>query len=556
MSLVISTTEEVTEVTTVDDVTTVNVSETPVVVSEQVLGISGPKGDTGATGATGATGPSGVVSVTAPITNSGTSTAAIIGINAGVANGVATLDGSGLVPTTQLPPLAVNDTFVVASQAAMLALTAQVGDIAVRTDVTKTFILTASPASTLGNWQEILTPPGVTSVTASSPLTGGTITSTGTIGIQSASTTQSGAVQLNDTTSSTSTTQAATANIVRTVNATLSTHTSSTGTSVHGATSTNSPGQIVARDASGNFSAGTITATGLTTTGPITVATTTSGTLTIGNASGAASGKIALNSGNAGGTTTVQNTNGLGVSNTVSLPTSTTTLVGRDTQDTLTNKTLTSPVISSISNTGTLTLPTSTGTVALTSQIPAATFPPFVSTTAAGTDQLYKPASPVSTTAFTPVTGTTYYLPFYVGVQTTFDRIGFTQSGAGSGNVRLGIYNDGGGYPTTVLADAGQVAYGTASTTYTATFSTAQTLAIGWYWLAWNRQSGTTGTFFQLVSGNSALGTQANRLFSPTSAGTFGSYTDTSSGTGVFVTTSLGVLTASGNMPLIYLRAQ
>src|SRR6056300_636203 len=37
---------------------------------------------------------------------------------------------------------------------------------------------------------------------------------------------------------------------------------------------------------------------------------------------------------------------------------------------TLTNKTLTSPVISTISNTGTLTLPTSTGTIALTSDIP------------------------------------------------------------------------------------------------------------------------------------------------------------------------------------------
>ena len=39
---------------------------------------------------------------------------------------------------------------------------------------------------------------------------------------------------------------------------------------------------------------------------------------------------------------------------------------------TLTNKTLTSPVISTISNTGTLTLPTSTGTVALTSDITTA----------------------------------------------------------------------------------------------------------------------------------------------------------------------------------------
>lgn len=42
------------------------------------------------------------------------------------------------------------------------------------------------------------------------------------------------------------------------------------------------------------------------------------------------------------------------------------------TAQTLTNKTLTSPVISTITNTGTLTLPTTTGTLALTSEIPAA----------------------------------------------------------------------------------------------------------------------------------------------------------------------------------------
>jgi hypothetical protein len=76
----------------------------------------------------------------------------------GVANGIAELDGNGLVPTHHLPALAISETFVVASQAAMLALTAQIGDVAVRTDVNKSFILTATPASTLGNWQELLTP--------------------------------------------------------------------------------------------------------------------------------------------------------------------------------------------------------------------------------------------------------------------------------------------------------------------------------------------------------------------------------------------------------------
>lgn len=76
----------------------------------------------------------------------------------GVANGIAELDGNGLVPVHHLPALAISETFVVASQAAMLALTAQTGDVAVRTDVNKSFILTATPASTLGNWQELLTP--------------------------------------------------------------------------------------------------------------------------------------------------------------------------------------------------------------------------------------------------------------------------------------------------------------------------------------------------------------------------------------------------------------
>lgn len=72
-------------------------------------------------------------------------------------NGYAGLDSSGLIPSSLLPPVAITDTFPVASQAAMLALNAQRGDVAIRTDLNpnKSFILTAEPASSLANWQEL-----------------------------------------------------------------------------------------------------------------------------------------------------------------------------------------------------------------------------------------------------------------------------------------------------------------------------------------------------------------------------------------------------------------
>lgn len=77
----------------------------------------------------------------------------------GAASGVAELDASGKVPSSQLPAIAITDTFVVADEAGMLALDAQVGDVAVRTDESKSYILSTEPASILANWQELLTPP-------------------------------------------------------------------------------------------------------------------------------------------------------------------------------------------------------------------------------------------------------------------------------------------------------------------------------------------------------------------------------------------------------------
>lgn len=86
--------------------------------------------------------------------------------NTGTTSGtIPILDSNGKLDASVLPAIAISDTFVVATQAAMLALTAEIGDIAVRTDLSKTFILKATPASTLANWQEILTPTNtVTSV--------------------------------------------------------------------------------------------------------------------------------------------------------------------------------------------------------------------------------------------------------------------------------------------------------------------------------------------------------------------------------------------------------
>ena len=73
-------------------------------------------------------------------------------------NGIASLDGSGKIPTAQLPATAIADVFPVSSEAAMLALTADTGDIAIRSDLNKSYILRATPATTLSNWNELLTP--------------------------------------------------------------------------------------------------------------------------------------------------------------------------------------------------------------------------------------------------------------------------------------------------------------------------------------------------------------------------------------------------------------
>ncbi len=83
----------------------------------------------------------------------------------GANNGVATLGATGLIPNGQLPPLAITSTYTAASQAAQLALTAQEGDVCVRTDENKSYIHNGGSAGDMTDWQELLTPTdSVTSV--------------------------------------------------------------------------------------------------------------------------------------------------------------------------------------------------------------------------------------------------------------------------------------------------------------------------------------------------------------------------------------------------------
>lgn len=79
------------------------------------------------------------------------------------------LIGGGKILPSLLPALAITDTYVVSSEAEMLALgivtvdnpiPAETGDICVRTDETKTYILKGTDPSVLADWEFLLTPTG------------------------------------------------------------------------------------------------------------------------------------------------------------------------------------------------------------------------------------------------------------------------------------------------------------------------------------------------------------------------------------------------------------
>lgn len=76
-------------------------------------------------------------------------------------NGIATLDGSGKVNTSQLPSLALTNVYSVASQVAQLALTTQSGDLVIRTDESKTYVRNSGSSGTMTDYTLLQTPTDV-----------------------------------------------------------------------------------------------------------------------------------------------------------------------------------------------------------------------------------------------------------------------------------------------------------------------------------------------------------------------------------------------------------
>lgn len=93
--------------------------------------------------------------------------AAIVGIGSegtemvsrkGQPNGYPSLDANAKIPAAQIPDEALSRPLLAANQSAMLALSAQRGDVCIRTDLSKSFMLSTNSPGTLADWIELLTP--------------------------------------------------------------------------------------------------------------------------------------------------------------------------------------------------------------------------------------------------------------------------------------------------------------------------------------------------------------------------------------------------------------
>lgn len=86
----------------------------------------------------------------------GTAATYNVGTTAGT---IPVIGANGKLDTTIIPALAYTETYVVADEAAMLALSAaEAGDVAVRTDINQSFIMSGLNPAQLSDWTMLLTP--------------------------------------------------------------------------------------------------------------------------------------------------------------------------------------------------------------------------------------------------------------------------------------------------------------------------------------------------------------------------------------------------------------
>jgi hypothetical protein len=154
----------------------------------------------------------------------------------------------------------------------------------------------------------------------------------------------------------------------------------------------------------------------------------------------------------------------------------------------------------------------------------------------------------------TPTHQTTYYTPIFINGSNNYDRITLrTASGfSGTATVRLGIYADTSGLPSTLVLDAGTVSATSANATFQITID--QTLTTGFYWLAFCQQS--TAPAGPAYVGNTASPSNGNLSLFTTGTGSpsgnlISGYSE-SSITGAFATA--GTLTAVTSIVYTWLR--
>jgi len=147
----------------------------------------------------------------------------------------------------------------------------------------------------------------------------------------------------------------------------------------------------------------------------------------------------------------------------------------------------------------------------------------------------------------------TYYTPIYIPQSTDFDRLACrTGTFNASNTVRLGIYSDLNGRPSSLILDAGTVSASAATTDYLITIS--QTLETGVYWLAFNSISNTTTQFLGVAAAGINAISQLVQSSSTINGNNNGAYTQSVNVSSGFPSTASS-LTITSTFAYTFIRA-